>query len=160
MIRYSLHTRFYNVGNPQHFTIGRTLWSECWLIFPLCGSTQNTDSYLVLLIVPRYWEMLLWILDTFKKSVKLLRNSFVGSMLFASRSLFLSLILGMLSRGRHSSPDAFWASCEAMIWQWLFIQMAKMGSGARPAAPASDVQHMHLWALSPREMTQLERRLW
>ena len=32
--------------------------------------------------------------------------------------------------------------------------MAKMGSGARPAAPASDVQHMHLWALSPDKPNQ------
>ena len=36
-------------------------------------------------------------------------------------------------------------------------QLAKM---APAAAPASDVQQMHLWALSPREMTQLERGLW
>ena len=35
-------------------------------------------------------------------------------------------------------------------------KMARMGSGAPAAAPASDVQQMHLWALSPREMTQLE----
>ena len=36
----------------------------------------------------------------------------------------------------------------------------KMGSRASATAPASDVQQMHLWALSPREMTQLEPWLW
>ena len=41
----------------------------------------------------------------------------------------------------------------ARILPDIHQQLAKM---APAAAPASDVQQMHLWALSPREMTQLE----
>ena len=47
--------------------------------------------------------------------------------------------------------------CAARILPDIHQQLAKM---APAAAPASDVQQMHLWALSPREMTQLERGLW
>ena len=36
----------------------------------------------------------------------------------------------------------------------------KTWAGASATAPASDVQQMHLWALSPREITQLEPWLW
>ena len=49
---------------------------------------------------------------------------------------------------RHVTPDR------------LPVLTYKMWAGASATAPASDVQQMHLWALSPREMTQLEPWLW
>ena len=57
------------------------------------------------------------------------------------------------------SPTIFHLTFEraARILPDIHQQFAKM---APAAAPASDVQQMHLWALSPREMTQLERGLW
>ena len=76
------------------------------------------------------------------------------------------LFTNLLRRSRTNRADGLPApgggtAVRSDFWQHMGLdihqQLAKM---APAAAPASDVQQMHLWALSPREMTQLEPWLW
>ena len=63
-------------------------------------------------------------------------------------------VINMPYSSRHSSRVGILAS-----WR-LRVLTYKIWAGAPAIAPASDVQQMHLWALSPREITQLEPWLW